>query len=250
MLKWKLALTTLPYSLVVLVLSFVRDQVLHLNALFAFPDIGPLISATAMILGFMILGVLFEYKDSEQMPGKIASELRAMGDFLLAGAAGMEKDAAAQAKQKYTALLAALEDYVVGRTHLEDACGAIRNMVLAPLPSEWSKPILDKLDVIRESLLHIDTTRRTSFIQSGYALMDSLIVFVCALLVFARMDNLLAQSIVVVFVSFVYIYMDRLIRDLDNPFEYRLDGKPGGSAEVDLFALIEARRQLEADVLK
>ena len=42
----------------------------------------------------------------------------------------------------------------------------------------------------------------------------------------------------------MFVYVVRLIRDVDDPFEYSADGKPQGAAEVDLFPLTDYRQRL------
>jgi hypothetical protein len=44
--------------------------------------------------------------------------------------------------------------------------------------------------------------------------------------------------------TLIYIYMLRLIRDVDDPFDYSTDGKRKGGAEVELFPIEEYRERL------
>ena len=57
-------------------------------------------------------------------------------------------------------------------------------------------------------------------------------------------EDLIAETVMVPFVSLIYLYMLRLIKDVDNPFDYE-DGRRGlESGEVALFPLDEYRVRL------
>ena len=77
---------------------------------------------------------------------------------------------------------------------------------------------------------------------SGYALLDLLVVSVLTLLVVASYKSefgTLGKYIIIGFVSLIYSYLWRLVRDVDDPFEYSPDGERTGAAEVELFPLTE-----------
>ena len=61
----------------------------------------------------------------------------------------------------------------------------------------------------------------------------------------ATVCALVSLVIVVTFVTLIYVYMYRLIKDIDDPFEYASEGQPGVS-EVPLFPLTEYLERQEA----
>jgi hypothetical protein len=74
MVKWRLVVKTLPWVGLVLVLSHVRRSVLNIPPLVEFDDIGAVLTAAALIMGgFMLAGVISDYKESEKLPGELAS---------------------------------------------------------------------------------------------------------------------------------------------------------------------------------
>ena len=58
-----------------------------------------------------------------------------------------------------------------------------------------------------------------------------------------RFGSTVSEIVVCSFVALIYIYMVRLIRDIDDPFEYEENGSKG-AAEVELFPLEEFRERL------
>ncbi len=79
---------------------------------------------------------------------------------------------------------------------------------------------------------------RTGFLASGYALLETLTGAIVLLLMIAKFKSLVAELILVSFVTLIYTYMLGLIRDVDDPFEYSATAARG-AAEVDLFPLDE-----------
>ena len=59
------------------------------------------------------------------------------------------------------------------------------------------------------------------------------------MLLAARFKTPVAEYTLVVCITLIYVYMLRLIRDIDNPFEYSPDLQRSGAAEVDLFPITE-----------
>jgi hypothetical protein len=89
---------------------------------------------------------------------------------------------------------------------------------------------------------------RTGFLPPAYALLEVLIVMIISLMMIARFRSVIAESLLVPFVALVNIYMLRLIKDVDNPFDYRDGAKDQSSGEVALFPLDEYRERLAARV--
>ena len=80
----------------------------------------------------------------------------------------------------------------------------------------------------------------------AYALLEVMVVLVICALLIARFHSLVAELLLVPFVSMVNVCMLRLMRDIDNPFDYRSDGTASGAAEVSLFPLHGYRARLSA----
>jgi uncharacterized membrane protein len=99
--------------------------------------------------------------------------------------------------------------------------------------------------VLRKLVTRIGVVSRTNFLAPGYALLDTLTALVIGLLLVARFKYVLAEGLLVGFVTLIFVYMVRLIRDIDDPFEYGADGEVGAT-EVELFPLVEYAARLEA----
>jgi hypothetical protein len=68
------------------------------------------------------------------------------------------------------------------------------------------------------------------------------------LLVFANFKNWQLQFLVVGTLALIYLYLLRLIRDLDNPFDYAAGYVEGATADVSPHPVLEFRDRLEASL--
>lgn len=240
MIKWKLMLTTLPFTVILLLLTYVRTQTLGIAPLFEFSDTAPIITVTALVIGFMLSGVMADHKEGEKLPAEIACGLQGIDDCIHADATHLIETDLANLKQHHATLCRAIVDWLFNRESAENAYSALRSIVTAHgTPPSFKINVIRNVDAVRRSITRIDVIRRTEFIRTGYALLEVFVTLTLALLMFANFKNFIAQYCVIGSISLVYVYMIRLIRDLDNPFDYAHDGSAGAS-EVDYFPIIEA----------
>src|SRR6187431_2901544 len=77
--KWSIAFRIIPIILFVALLKFLSHyfelEVLELNALFT-----SLIAGTIFLIGFLISGVLSDYKESEKLPNELSASIKSLFD--------------------------------------------------------------------------------------------------------------------------------------------------------------------------
>lgn len=253
MIHWKLFLTTLPFVAALLGMTFVRDSVLHIPPLLEFSDLAPILTGAALISGLMLSGVLADYKESEKLPSSAAGGLAWIEDNAIgAVAAGQPLDLAA-VRTQILVVCDTIDAFLTGRASLAEFFTAIGRLnTLTALPaggdSHFTVAMLDGARNTRGAISRIATIRDTSFIQTGYVLLDLLVGSSMVLLLVAHFKSTMSQYLIIAFVSLTYIYLLRLIRDLDNPFDYAADGTPRGSTEVDLATLRGFRRYIQSSL--
>ena len=247
MMKWKLMLTTLPFSLVILLMAFIRTQVLLIPAFFEFSEIAPIVTITALVIGFMLSGVMADHKEGEKLPADIACGLQGIDDCIQAEAPNLSESDLAMLNQHSQILCSSVMNWLWNRDNAESCYIQLRAIVIAQGTTPAFKiNVLRNIDALRRSITRVDVIRRTDFIKTGYVLLDVFVALTLLLLVFANFKNTMAQYCIIGSISLVYLYIVRLIRDLDNPFDYDQDGKAGAS-EVDYFPIVEALRRLKND---
>ena len=95
---------------------------------------------------------------------------------------------------------------------------------------------------IRRLLIRMDTMRRTSYVSAGYLIAEVTALMILVLLMITEIGPLAPTILVVGVITCLMVYMLALIRDIDNPFEYR-GGRPG-PADVDLGVLERSEARL------
>jgi hypothetical protein len=245
MIKWKLMLTTLPFVVVLLLAIFVRAEVLHIPTVLEFSDTAPIITATALVIGFMLAGIMTDYKEGEKLPAELACALQAIDDCIHADATHLNKADLATLEKLNGDLYRAVMHWLFNQESAEESYLLMRQLIIFEGSSvAFKNNVIKSIDMLRRNITRLDVIRRTDFIQTGYALLEVFVTIMLSLLVFANFKNPIAQYVVVGSISLVYIYMLRLIRDLDNPFDYKTDGHFSGAAEIDYFPLTEAGKRL------
>lgn len=233
-------LTTLPFTVVILLLTYFRTQIFHVSALFEFSDTAPIITVTALVIGFMLSGVMADHKEGEKLPAEIACGLQGIDDCIQAETTHLTEVDLANLKRHHALLCQAVVNWLFNRESAENAYVTLRAIMAAHgTPPSFKINVIRNIDAIRRAITRVDVIRRTDFIRTGYALLEVFVTLTLALLVFANFKFPAAQYAIIGSISLVYVYMVRLIRDLDNPFDYTQDGKVGAS-EVDYFPIIEA----------
>jgi uncharacterized membrane protein len=253
MIKWKLMLTTLPFVLGVVVLAYVRDHILHLQGLIEFSEVSPILSVVSLIIGFMLAGVLADYKESEKIPGEIAATLETIGDTVAVVVALNKEADVHDFEPRFHSLVSAVDDWLnrrVGVDYCYAALSDFRDVVQRMHPAvgvNYTIRTLGETNNLRRSITRADVIERTSFIPVGYALLDLLVGSTILLLLAANYKTSVSEYFLISLFSLIYIYMDRLIRDVDQPFLYRVNKNITSSAEVNPYPLQEYRQRLEGN---
>lgn len=224
-LKWKLTARVIPFvALVVAAKSaahYFGVEVLSLSSLF-----GAVISANVFLIGFLISGVLSDYKESEKLPGELACSFEVLADeCAIIKAAG--KGAVADALLEHVrGLIAATLSWF----HKGERTGDLMNKVAALNPhflalepltqANFIARLKQEQSTIRRLVTRIHTIRETDFNPSAYAIAEIISTLLTVGLVFTKITPYYESLFFISFVSFVQVYMVLLISELDNPFGY------------------------------
>lgn len=247
--KWKLTLRVLRITLLVTVLKllahYLNIEFLPLSSLFT-----AIISANIFLIGFLITGVLSDYKESEKLPGDLAVSLEAITDEMVIMYKNKKQLVIKQGIEHTLSLTTSIVNWfhkqektsVVG-----DKISGFNDYFLAFEPFTQANFIVrmkQEQTTIRRLITRIHTIRETSFNEAGYAIAE-IISFVLVMgMVFLKLDPFYENIFFVVFVSFILIYMVMLIKDLDNPFGYYETDSL--SQEVSLKPLFDVKARIKA----
>jgi hypothetical protein len=250
--KWRLMLTTLPVVAVVLVAKMAVQFWLGFDGLVPFSDVGVIMTACVFLIGFLLAGTMADYKESEKLPAEISTTLETLEEILMLGATNRPGLHLPELRRSVLELTDAIKSWLVHRQSTDEVYGSLSAMgrVIRRLEMAGAGPYASRavpqLLALRKTVARIDVIARTGFLPPAYALLEVLVVMVILLMLLASFGSRVVEMLVVPLVTLVNIYMLRLIRDIDNPFDYGPDGGGRGSAEVELWPIDEYRARLAA----
>lgn len=252
MLRWKLILTTLPLVILIVLVAVGRDLA-RIPGLLDFGDVAPIITAVALIIGFMLSGVIADFKESERLPGEMASALETLQDACISTLLVNKDEDVSGLMPSMAQLAQAVESWLLRRVDTKACYKALNDFNQQVIPVIYRAAGMTpatraqgEINQLRRAIARVEAISRTSFIQAGYALLDVMVGATIVLLLLANYKNAMVEYLIIGFLSFVYIYLVRLIRDLDSPFDYAPAGKVKGAAEVDPAPVLEYRQRLAA----
>lgn len=224
--RWKLTVKVIPIVFLVILIKFVVHS-LEYEFLSLSPLFTAIISANIFLIGFLISGVLVDYKESEKIPGDLATSLEAIYDetsIIYANKKAKEaKDF--QIYLRDTTISVIKWFYKKERTKtLQDKITGFNKFFLAFEPLTQANFIVrmkQEQNNIRKMITRIHTIKETSFNEGGYAIAEIITFMLVLGIIVIKIDPFYESIFFVAFVSFILIYMIMLIKDLDNPFNYK-----------------------------
>jgi hypothetical protein len=223
--KWRLAFRVLPLVVIIILLKLIFHQAgcefLNLNTLF-----GAIISANVFLVGFLISGVLVDYKEAEKIPGELSCSLEVLTDECNIIYRNKKSKVAIKLMSHIHDLTESILKWLNKKERTEAILRKITNLndyflALEQLTqANFIVRLKNEQHNLRRLITRIHTIRETSFNPAGYAIAEIISVIMCIGLIFTKIDPYYESIFFVAFVSFILIYMVMLIRDLDNPFGY------------------------------
>jgi len=246
--RWYLALKTLPYILVIIfvksIIHYFGYEFLTLNALFT-----AIVSANIFLIGFLISGVLVDYKESEKLPGDLASILATMADE---GLIIYKNKKSIEAKQ-YLLKLSEFNNSIIQWFYKKERTETIMNKLLSfnddflafenQTQANFIVRLKQEQSSMRKVINRIHTIRETSFLGTGYAIAEIITSVLVLGLIFIKMNPFYESIFFVSFVSFILIYMIYFIKDLDNPFGY--SDEENLVEEIPLKPLLDSQKRIK-----
>lgn len=222
-------------------------ETLSLNPLFS-----GIVAANVFLMGFLLSGVLGDYKESERLPGEIAASLEALFDEAMT-AHERSKDPAALA---FAASVEAQAVSIMEWFHKRERTTAVLaklsglNRHFLALESLMQPNYIVRLKqehhALRRTLIRVHTIRETSFISSGYLIAELTTLLLGIGLILVKIDPFYESLFFVGVIMFLLAYLILLIRDLDNPFGY-YESESGEDVSLaplgDCIARIQAARE-------
>lgn len=244
MIKWKLMLTTLPITLFILVLKFVITHGFEYEGLVKFSDIGIVVTGGVFLIGFMLAGTIADYKESEKIPSELACAIETIEDTLLLGHSFKGGYDLSEARRQLNEVTESIINWFKHGGSEEEVFRRINSISAIALMMEKANigaiasRVTGEQHNLRKLFSRVNVIKKTGFLVTGYALLEILTIVIIALMLVSKFENETISIIIISFISQIFIYMIRLIRDVDEPFQYSSTGQVR-AADIDLFPLLD-----------
>lgn len=226
-------------------------------------DAGSILSGGIFLVGFMMNGVIADYKEAEKLPGELAVVLASLEDALTWGVPLKRKDnelfTPAAIRTEILRLVNIIFKWLGTSTMLRNDdvvhTALTRFWMTYALPmSEVGPPVavhvVQQVSRLRLALTRISIISTSTYLPAGYAVVEAFCFLALSIVICGRYSNQASGYGVIVGTSILYASMLHLLRDIDNPFEYLpisedvVTHSQSGSTEIDLACLLDYRRLL------
>ena len=248
--RWKLAVKVLPIVALLcvakLVIHLTHTDFIELTTL-----LGSVVAATVFLLGFLLAGTLTDYKESERLPGELASSIESIADECLITL----KNKGGQAPEDAVRYIAGFASAVHRWFFREERTRAIMdqltgmNDIFLDFESLTQPNFIVRMkqeqNTIRRIITRIDTIRDTSFVSAGYTIAEIATALLMIGLLLTDIEPFYEALFYVIAIGFFMTYLIALIHDLDNPFSY-VRGDGAESADVSIKAIADLAEKLDS----
>ena len=242
----KVALLVLVIVLIKLVAHAIGLEPIKANPLFT-----SLVASTVFLLGFLLNGVLSDFKESEKLPSELATSL----EVLSLEIRSIQLRFPDALVSECNAVIVELGDSVVAWMmerisidalfHQVHRCHALVTTTSVQLVGESTLKgrLMGEMATIIRIINRIDTIRETTFVPLVYWLAYLGTTLLTGGLVLMKQESLQDNVFFIAVISFLLIFLIRLIADIDNPFGY---SDPDSAEDISLDVLVKSIGRLRA----
>ncbi len=248
----RIPLQALAVALVIAGARLVLDQT-GMPHISVSPLVATVITANVFILGFLLSGVLADYKESERLPGELSISLSVIADECLLLWESKQAAPAREGADRVLELVTSLKHWFwhtertqaltarisdLGRTFVQLEPFTQANFIVRLKQEQYA---------ILRMVTRVHTIRETSFVSSGYTMARLATALVIIGLLVIKVSPWYESAFLVGVIAWFLTYLIFLINDLDDPFDYTTDGRPRGQ-EVSLKPILDLEDRLRRDV--
>jgi len=247
----------LKVSLLVLAILGVKLIVhaLDLEPIKPNPLFTSLVASTVFLFGFLLNGVLSDFKESEKLPGELATSLEVLSleirSIRLRFPDAFVADCNAVIVELGDSILAWLmerisHDALFLKVHQCHSSIAKTSTQLVG-ESTLKGRLMGEMATIIRIINRIDVIRETDFVPLVYWLAYLGMFLMTGGLVLMKQESLHDMLFFIAVIAFLLIFLIRLIADIDNPFGY---SDPDSAEDISLDVLVKAMGRLRDSLEK
>ena len=250
--RWRLPLQALAVALLIVAIRVITHR-LGLERISVSPLIATIVTANVFIVGFLLTGILADYKEGEKLPGDLSVSLGAIADECHLLWRHKQAPPARDGLRQVLDLTTSLRRWFCKQERTQNVMAKVEDLgdLFVALESFTQPNFIVRLkqeqSTMSRMLVRIHTIRETSFVSSGYIMAMVVTGLVLVGLLFLKIEPWYESVFLTGVIAWFLSYLLLLIRDLDNPFDYAPDGTARGH-EVSLKPLEDLEAKLAREV--
>jgi hypothetical protein len=208
-----------------------------------------IIAGNVFLMGFLLSGVISDYKESEKIPGEIASSINNIYSELIYLHDDKNVLKSKECMLYCQELTKSILDWFYRKERTTNLIAKTRflNSLFAGIENETQANYIvrlkNEMSALSKTIIRVDTIRDTDFISSGFQIAISITALMCFGLVFSKIDPFYESLFFVGVITFLMVFLILLIHDLDDPFAYN---KKYSAENVSLYPIIRVLTELES----
>jgi hypothetical protein len=222
---------------------FLSIEFLSINNLFS-----GIIAANVFLMGFLLSGVLSDYKESEKIPGEIASSINNIYSELIYLYDDKKIEKSKECMLYCHELTHSVLEWFNRNERTTNLIAKTRNLnsLFAKIENDTQANYIvrlkNEMSTLSKTIIRVDTIRDTNFITTGYQIAISITALMCLGLIFSKIDPFYESLFFVGVIAFLMIFLILLIHDLDDPFAYN---KKYSAENVSLYPIQRVLADIE-----
>ena len=233
----------------------------ELHDLIELSDITIVFTGAFFVFGLLLAATMSDFKESEKIPGEVASNLEAIKDWIYlafraprTGSSDLCKEDLNRSHIRQELLL--ITDGIISWIYsVEKDSNVIFPLIRKSneiayyfaergVDKEAIKGIQENTNAMRKQLTRAYSISRNNFIKPAYTLLKSILFIVISLLIITKFKTPAADYFVTSAITFLFCYLYLLIAGLDDPFDVT-----NGDTDVDLKPIDRFKQRLQSDFL-
>jgi len=224
-------------------------------------DITIIFTGAFFVFGLLLAATMTDFKESEKIPGEVASNLEAIKDWIYLAIRSPRIGTTDLCKEELNRHFLRQEMLVITDGIIAWIYSSEKDSnVIFPLirksneiayyfaergvDKEAIKGIQENTNAMRKQLTRAYSISRNNFITPAYTLLQSILFIVMSLLLITKFKSPSADYLVTSAITFLFCYLYLLISGLDDPFDIF-----NGDTNVDLKPIDRFKQRLMADFL-
>ena len=233
-------------SLAKATINFFQLEFLTLNALFT-----SAVGAAVFIIGFLLSGVLSDYKESDRIPTEMRAALEAIHEDCRIFARTHPGFALDALRQNILALVSSFQEALKSPdgcdlqavvAHVDALSENFAQMEAQGAPANYIVRLRAEQSIVRRLVFRVTHIQRIQFVPSVHVLVQSLVFAIVSLLLFLRTEGSPESALIFGALSYMFIYSLYLVNTLEQPFR---KGRQSLD-DVSLFLLREFEDKIRA----